>query len=300
MYYEGGHRVPCWIRWPAGKLGEPRDIDVPTQNTDLLPTLLELCGVPGPEKPSLTAEEAKRYTGVSLAKLLRGEQQSLPDRTFVVQYGQIPAKHDCCVVWGKWRLVKGAELYDVHADRAQEHDVAAKHPEVVKAMRDDYDSWWNGVEPLVTEFVPISIGAAQQPVVELTSGDWENIYADNCGHVQQAVGGPTGGHWHITVEQAGEYEFTLRRWPEQAKGPLGGTGTVPPGGPKAETETFPGIAKARLKIADVNATVPADPKSESVTLTAKLPAGRTKLKAWFQNAAGNDLCGAFFVTVKRK
>jgi hypothetical protein len=28
-----------------------------------------------------------------------------------------------------------------------------------------------GVEPLLNEFVPISIGAPQQPVVELTSGD---------------------------------------------------------------------------------------------------------------------------------
>src|SRR6185436_8731529 len=29
--YEGGHRVPCWIRGPKGLFGEPRDIDVPTQ-----------------------------------------------------------------------------------------------------------------------------------------------------------------------------------------------------------------------------------------------------------------------------
>ena len=28
-YYDGGHRVPCWIRWPAGKLGPARDIDTP-------------------------------------------------------------------------------------------------------------------------------------------------------------------------------------------------------------------------------------------------------------------------------
>jgi hypothetical protein len=31
-----------------------------------------------------------------------------------------------------------------------------------------------------------------------------------------------------------------------------------------------------------------------------LPAGRTKLKAWFADAEGKDLCGAFFVTVERK
>jgi hypothetical protein len=35
-------------------------------------------------------------------------------------------------------------------------------------------------------------------------------------------------------------------------------------------------------------------------LTLKLPAGRTTLKAWFQDDSGKDLCGAFFVTVKSK
>ncbi len=40
-YYDGGHRVPCWLRWPGGGLGEPRDIAFPTQVQDLLPTLLE-------------------------------------------------------------------------------------------------------------------------------------------------------------------------------------------------------------------------------------------------------------------
>ena len=43
-YYDGGHRVPCWVRWPAGKLGEPRDITTPAQIQDILPTLLDLCG----------------------------------------------------------------------------------------------------------------------------------------------------------------------------------------------------------------------------------------------------------------
>src|SRR5438874_87642 len=50
-YYDGGHRVPCWVRWPAGKLGQPRDVATPTQVQDVLPTLLELCDVkPGGAK----------------------------------------------------------------------------------------------------------------------------------------------------------------------------------------------------------------------------------------------------------
>ncbi|MGL4551722.1 MAG: arylsulfatase, partial [Gemmataceae bacterium] len=171
-FYEGGHRVPCWVRWPAGKLGEPRDVATPAQNTDLLPTLCELCGVDGPAGDG-------SYRGSSLAGLLRGGK--LPERSFVVQYGQTPKKFEACVVRGRWRLVHGTELYDVEADRAQADDVAAKHPGVVKALREYYEGWWKGVEPALNDFVPQSVGSARQPVVELTSGDWEGIYADNTG-----------------------------------------------------------------------------------------------------------------------
>ena len=295
-YYDGGHRVPCWIRWPNGKLGEPRDIDTPTQNTDLLPTLCDLCGIPQPK----WADGDDLYRGASLAGLLRGTQEELPDRKLVVQYGQIPKKFDACVIWGKWRLVKGEELYDVEADRGQKTDVADRHPDVVKAMRDHYEAWWKGLEPTLNDFVPIHIGAEQQPVVELTSGDWEGIYADNTGYVREAVGGPTGGHWNIQVEEAGEYEFTLRRWPEQTQAALGEkyepSAKSPANKPNVRTVGFPTIAAANIDIAGLKASTPADPKATGATIRVKLPAGRTTLKAWFADADGKDLCGAFFVT----
>jgi arylsulfatase len=297
-YYDGGHRVPCWIRWPNGRLGEPRDIAAPTQNTDLLPTLCELCGIDPPQREP----RDELFAGTSLAGLLRGTQQELPDRKLVVQYGQIIKKFESCVIWGRWRLVKGQELYDIEADRAQTKDVASGHADVVAAMRDYYDRWWQAVEPLVNEFVPMSLGAKQQPIVELNSGDWESIYADNTGYVREAVGGPTGGHWHIQVEQAGEYEFTLRRWPEQTGAALGEkyepSEKSPSNKPNVKTVGFPTIARAKLEIAGVKAEAPADPKSTGVAITARLPTGRTVLKAWFADADNQDLCGAFYVTVK--
>ncbi len=299
-YYEGGHRVPCWIRWPNGGLGEPRDLATPAQNTDLLPTLCDLTGVAPPE----WAPRDEPYRGVSLAAVLRGEAQDLPDRKFVVQYGQVPAKFDACVVWGRWRLVKGFELYDVAADLAQTTDLAARHPEVVAAMRDHYEGWWAGLEPTLGEFVPISLGANVQPVVELTSGDWEGIYADNSGYVREAVGGPTGGRWNVKVESPGTYEFTLRRWPEQTGAALGAKYEPSPRSPanKANVKTvaFPTIAGARLRVGAVSASAPADPGAAGATLVADLPAGPTTLQAWFTDADGMDLCGAFFVTVRRQ
>ena len=300
-YYDGGHRVPCWIRWPSGKLGEPRDIDLPTQNTDLLPTLCELCGIDAPQWDD--ADE--KYHGASLAGVLRGadSHQTLADRKLVVQYGQVPKKREACVIWGKWRLVKGEELYDSEADRGQKFDVAAKHPQVKQELREYYERWWTGLEKMLNDFVPISIGAKQQPVVELTSGDWEGIYADNSGYVREAVGGPKGGQWHILVEQAGEYEFTLRRWPEQTKAALGEkyepSKTSPPYNSK-ETKSFPDIAAASIAIAGVKDSTQADPKDNAVALTVKLPVGKTTLRAWFSDGDGTDLCGAFFVTVRQK
>jgi arylsulfatase len=299
-YYDGGHRVPCWIRWPNGKLGEPRDIDVPTQNLDVLPTLLELCGIEPVSAPAVTADDLRLYGGASLAKLLRGTQERLDDRMLVVQYGQVINKFDSCVIWNNWRLVKGEELYDIAADRAQEKDVAEQNPAVLKKMRDYYETWWTGLEPLVDQFVPISIGAPQQPVVELTSGDWEGIYADNTGHVRNAVGGPTGGHWQILVETAGAYEFILRRWPEQTGVAVGDKYDAKEGGPNAASTAFPTIAQAVVEIAGMHQAAAADARAMGAALTLKLPAGRTTLKAWFQDDSGKDLCGAFFVTVKSK
>ena len=220
-YYEGGHRVPCWIRWPNGALGEPRDISAPTQNTDLLPTLCDLCGITLPA----SSPDDDPYRGVSLVPVLQGNRRELPDRMFVVQYGQVLKKFDACIVWGKWRLIQGKELYDVVTDRAQESDVSALNPGVVAAMRDYYERWWAGLEPTLNEFVPISIGAEPQPVVDLTSGDWEGIYADNSGYVREAAGGPSGGHWNLLVDRPGNYEFTLRRWPERSHGSRSATDT---------------------------------------------------------------------------
>jgi arylsulfatase A-like enzyme len=289
-YYDGGHRVPCWVRWPNGKLGEPRDIDTPTQNTDLFPTLCDLCGVPLPKGDK--ADDP--YRGVSLAGLLKGEK--LADRKFVVQYGQVPKKDEACVVWGRWRLVHGKELYDVAADREQKTNVADKNPDVLAAMTEYYSGWWKGVEPLLGEFVPQSIGAKQEPTVLLTSGEWENIYSDNIGYVREAVGGPTGGKWHVKVEREGEYTFTLRRWPEKFGLALGDSYDGPNYANK-KSAVFPKIAQAKVEVGGVTGEAKADAKEKAASVTVKLPAGVTTLKAWFADAAGQGQCGAFYVTV---
>ncbi len=154
--YDGGHRVPCFVRWPAGKLRPPGDVAELTECQDLLPTLIDVCGLP--------ASKAACFDGVSLAGLLHGKPQpELADRKLVVQYGigkgPGPGKWNCAVMWGKWRLLYGKELYNIATDPGQTTEVAAQHPDIVKSLRDHYEAWWVRAEPLSLEYPPIHLGS---------------------------------------------------------------------------------------------------------------------------------------------
>jgi arylsulfatase len=283
-FYDGGHRVPCWVRWPAGKLGAPRDVPDAAQVQDVLPTLLDLCGVKPPA--------AARFDGTSLARLLRGEMARLPERTFVVQYSRAKLeKWECAVVSGPWRLVHGKTLYDTSADRAQRNDLAAERPEIVARLRDHYERWWAELEPRSREFVPITLGAEKHPITVLTSADWQDTYVDNARTVRTALGGPRGSNWNVQVAQAGNYEISLSRWLPAHRLPL-----TAPNGP--ESKALP-IAGAKLDFAGRESTAPAEPDARAITLRVQLPAGPAKLQAWFTDAAGQDVCGAFYATVRR-
>jgi len=124
-YYDGGHRVPFFIRWPAGRLRAPGDIDTLAHGQDLLPTLIDLCGLRKPEGAT--------FHGASLSGLLRGKKEpALIERMRVVQYGGLvktdPQKWESAVLWNRWRLVHGRELYDIKADPGQRKDIGARYP----------------------------------------------------------------------------------------------------------------------------------------------------------------------------
>jgi arylsulfatase len=292
QYYDGGHRAACFIRWPAGGLRKPCDLDVLTEVQDLLPTLLDLCGLPAPP--------GAKFDGTSLAGLLKGTSDTLPDRMLVVQYGQKPEKWDCAVLWNKWRLVKGKELYDLRTDPGQQKDVSAEHPDVLARMRAHYEKWWAGVEPRLDDFSPISIGADQENPVTLSAADWANVYCDNMNNLRAGLN--RNGPWHLLVEKDGTYVIELRRWPKEADAPIAAgvpafkavDGGLPPG------QALP-IIKARLEIDGLDETKPVGPKDKGVTFTVSLRKGqKLPMQSWFLDADGNQLCGAYFAYVRRK
>ena len=138
--YDGGHRVPCFIRWPDGGVAVGKDVDHVTAHIDLLPTLVELCGL---KKPRDVA-----YDGTSLAPLLKDPATPWPDRALVVESQRIPYPEkwrQCAVMTDRWRLVNGQELYDLPLDPGQRKDVAKDHPEGVKRLRHVYETYWREV-----------------------------------------------------------------------------------------------------------------------------------------------------------
>lgn len=165
--YDGGHRVPFFIRWPDGKLEGGRDVNQLSAHIDVLPTLTDLCDIKD--------KASKSRDGVSLTRALAGNNKVLQDRTILVhsQRVEYPQKlRKCSVMTSQWRLVNGKELFDIKADPGQQQDVSEEHPEVVKQLQQEYENWWTSLSTVFDDFVRIGLGSHDEPESLLHSHDW--------------------------------------------------------------------------------------------------------------------------------
>jgi arylsulfatase A-like enzyme len=275
--YEGGHRVPCFLHWPAGGLAEGRDVNRLTAHFDLLPTLVDLAGLEFTPKLPLD--------GRSLAPLLRDLGADGPDRTLFVhvQREEIPPKwRNSAVLFQHWRLVNGTELYDLRADPGQQLDVAAAQPDIIARLRTEYEAWWRGLEPAFDRLVPLVVGAAEENPTVLNCMDWHaptvrEIPWDQS-HVEALPA--VNGWWWIDVARAGRYEVTLRHRPAGAEIPLRAT-------------------TARVKIGEVEAQARVTTGASTVTFSVDLPAGPARLETFLSDEAAGETRGAFFVEFLR-
>jgi len=269
--YDGGHRVPCFIRWP-GQL-KPKDEALLSAHIDLLPTLISMCKLKNPTKEA--------FDGMDLSSVLRlGKADNQPNRILFVHSQRIehPEKwRKCAVMTEHWRLVNGKELYDMTKDPGQKQDVASQHANVVADLRRHYDAWWTSISRRFDEYCEIAIGSDKENPVQLCCQDWHGEIAPSAQEsIRQAV--KANGFWTLDVVRAGQYEITLRQQPAEAKFPIQGT-------------------TARLKIGDVERTRALAKDAVSVSFPLELKPGKTRLQTWFADQS-DDLRGAFYVEVK--
>ncbi len=128
--WEGGVRVPCLVRWPAGKVPAGAVNHEFLTSLELLPSLLAATDSPLPENLVLD--------GFNWWPVLRGEAPSPRKEMFWKRRDLIGARV------GKWKwVVMGSEggLFDLEQDIAERHDLSQSQPEVLKMVQQRYAAW---------------------------------------------------------------------------------------------------------------------------------------------------------------
>ena len=297
--WEGGHRSPLFVRWPSGGLRPPGEVSGLTQVQDLVPTLIGLCGL----KQTLEA----KFDGINLAPVLQKAGQEPPDRILVVQHGYPrkaapgidPAQKPLVVMWGRWRLVESG-LYDLATDPGQLKDVSTKQPEIVAKLRTAYAQWWKDVEPWTTKRSTIIVGDDREnPSTLLPSTQYDQ---KGLSPAMVRAGTYTMDQWFIQVARDGNYEIALRRWPEEANAAICGTvpawNSVLGNHPLPAGKAFP-IVKARLNVGEFKGEKDVTSSDTVVSFTMPLKQGQTMLRGTFLDDSGKEICGAYYVSVRR-
>lgn len=200
--YEGGIRVPCYLRWPAKV--KPQTIDTPLAHIDLAPTLRDACGF----------EAKTHFDGTSFLKQLQGEK-GWAARTLFFQWhrGDAPEEGRAFAVRGpRYKLVQANgvapnakwqpkyELFDIENDPFEEKDLAAEKPGEVAQLKRAYDVWFPEVTKKGFEPPKIVIGSEKEPVTRLSRQDWRGPKA---GWDADSI-----GHWEVKFAREGWYKVT--------------------------------------------------------------------------------------------
>ncbi len=308
--YDGGHRVPFFLHWPAAGMNKKHVIPQLTGAVDIVPTILDLTGSTKPDD--------LKFDGVSIRSLLDPAiDVQWADRMLITDSQRVvdPVKwRQSAVMSQQYRLINGKELYDIKADPGQKNDIAKEHPAEVSSMRAFYEAWWAELEPTFSQTTEIYLGQPGYDKVRLTSHDWIGTAGVpwNQGHIRTTLQNPKSkkpakhdSHWAVKVITPGTYEISLLRWPEEAKHPI--TAPLPPGenvpGASKAFRTAPGVAvpatRAVLRIDGKDLeTKPVGAEDIMITFTADLTAGSHKFSPLFLTEAGE--IGAFYALVTKK
>ncbi len=130
QHYDGGLRVPFFIRWPA-RIQTPSQSDYPGLIFDAFPTFLELAGAEIP-----TDLDAK-----SLVPIIDGKTETQPRELYFVRRegGTYKGESYHALIHGDWKLLRNDpftpyELYNLKQDPKEQQNLAEKEPNKFKEL----------------------------------------------------------------------------------------------------------------------------------------------------------------------
>lgn len=153
--WEGGHRVPGIISWPAVVQGPARVSWDPVVTMDFMATVLEVIGVERPKDQSSWA-----FDGVSVMPILKGETPAVRGIGWMYNKPIASPTNGYAFRYGKWKLAVGGvscdpskasfdcskpQLYNMETDYAENFDLAKQEPMILQEILQNFSVWYASV-----------------------------------------------------------------------------------------------------------------------------------------------------------
>jgi arylsulfatase A-like enzyme len=142
--WEGGIRVPCFVRWP-GRLPSGRMVHEPAMTMDLTATILAATGT--------TAPRDRPLDGRDLLPVFTGRDR-LPTRTLFWRVDRIDRKQKAARQ-GRWKYLRDGAidlLFDIEHDPGEREDVSYRHPNTVGELKRALEAWERDVDRIPPRF----------------------------------------------------------------------------------------------------------------------------------------------------
>ncbi len=284
--YEGGHRVPCFLYWPAGGWTGGKELQQVTAHIDLLPTLLKACGIKNHFNVA--------FNGLELNDHIANPSKEL-DRLLITECKvnkRDSPFNSSVVLQDDWRLVGDDELYNLEDDFAQTNNIIKANNDIQNTLAAYYTEWYEASKHRFEEFIALEIGNEK---VELYSMDlYQGAMTQPKTKViwnQKAVlkGEHYRGFWMLDFEEKGTYQVRVRRWPDTEKYSLAI-------GPKKSKKLQ--INGAVLTVGGKEIKTAVSSKEQEAVFQVTFEAGEQRFQAEFVNEKGEQFSG-YYVYLER-
>lgn len=205
--YQGGVRVPFFIRYPDGFEGD-REIETLSAHIDVLPTLADLCQVALPANIKIDGE--------NLVPVIQGEKVNWEDRLLFFYWNRrYPELYsNMAVQRGDFKLVghtkydaeiDSFELYNVKTDPAEQRNLVGSNTQIALEMKAGLDRMCRDLiaSPNLQNPMRIIVGSENENPVFLNRND-------AAGQPDIWTQDEIFGLWNVNFVRAGKYNFRFK------------------------------------------------------------------------------------------